>query len=793
MILSYLLITYRSMVKNKFFIITNVLGMGVAVAICIVSYLAHEYDATFDANHKNRNTIYRISSIREFEKKFTRFGFAPLPLADIVNKSFPDVDRSSSYLASGSNFKRDDDLFDANLSYVDPAFFDMFSFEFIARNGSTLTKSSVYVSETMAIRLFRTPEEALGNTVTQIHGKELKELRIDGVFRDPAMNSSFFKHNGSAYMHVDEFNDEFTHTLSADWKINSTIFVQVNDPDRISSIDKQLQNFILNTNEARDDFKISEFRLDEFTTLAHRDRDEGIEAATWLAPPVSAILGSVIMSILILLIACFNLTNTAIAISAGRLKEIGVRKVMGSLRIQLILQFVGETTVICFIALAVGMAISDFMVEGWNIMTNNNIHLEPNYFNTGFFLFLTSILFVTGILAGSYPAFYISSFKPGSILKGKLKLGGTNYFTRTLLGLQFTISLIAIVSAIAFMQNARFQKNYDLGFDAHGSIIAWIDDRQEFDTYRNALQSHPEIRSIAGAKSGIFSNRLHEPVKYRSSAAEVDIIEVGDDYLKTMDLKLILGRDFIKDSESDKKESVIITQKMADLFEWDNAIGKDILWKDSVRLYVVGVVSNVYTNGLWKEMEPMMMRYVGPEQYSQIIISASPENVSMVNGIMQAEWTNVFPNRLYNGYMLSSSMHVVSALNKSIMYGYAFLGLIAMILSVTGLYALLSLNIMRRMKEIGIRKIVGASVLNITMVVNRQFVVILSIASILGALASYNWCNIIMSSIWKYYQGVNAWTFFIAIGLMFTVSLLTMGKKLFGVAKMNPIDTIRNE
>ncbi len=781
------------MMKNKFFIITNVLGLGVAIAICIVSYLAYEYDSTFDANHKNSNTIYRVSTLREFEKKFTRFGFAPLPLAEIIDKSFQDVDRSSPYVPSNSNFKRNDDLFAANLSYVDPDFFDMFTFEFISKNGSTLTKSAVYISESMAIRLFGTSGEALGKTVTQIYGNESKELRIDGVFRDQVMNSSLYKPNGSAYMHVDEFQDEFKQALSSAWKSNTTLFLQVNDPSRLASVHKQLQTYTINRNEARDDFQVSEFTIDEFSTLAHRDRAEGTEAATWAAPPASAVLGSVIMSILILLIACFNLTNTAIAISSGRLKEIGVRKVMGSLRIQLILQFIGETTVICFFALAVGMAISDFMVEGWNIMTNNNIHLEPKYFGTRFFVFLTGILFITGILAGSYPAFYISSFKPGAILKGKLKLGGTNYFTRTLLGLQFTISLIAIVSAIAFMQNASYQKQHDLGFDAQGSIIAWVDDKGEFEAYKNALETHPEIRSMAGAKSSIFSNRLHEPVKYRSTAAEVDIIEVGDDYLKTMGLKLISGRDFISDSETDKAESVIITQKMADLFEWDNPLGKEILWKDSVRLYVVGMINNVYTNGLWKEMEPMMIRYVGPEQYNQILVSADAEKVAAVNTIMQAEWNKVFPNRLYNGYMLSSAMAVVSALNTSIVYGYGFLGLVALMLSVTGLYAMFSLNIIRRMKEIGVRKIVGASVLNITRVLNTEFLIILSFASMLGSLASYTWCNIIMSSIWKYYQALNAWTFTIAITLMFIISFLTIARKLFSVAKMNPIDTIRNE
>jgi putative ABC transport system permease protein len=562
----------------------------------------------------------------------------------------------------------------------------------------------------------------------------------------------------------------------------------------VNAVHAHLQQFIENNNKVRDDFQVRDFTLDSFTTLAHSDRDESTQAATWPAPPSAAIIGSVIMSILILLIACFNLTNTAIAISSRRLKEIGIRKVMGSMRIQLILQFIGETTVVCFLALIVGLGVSDFMIEGWNLMTANNIHLEPIYFKTpGFLFFLCGVLLTTAILAGSYPAFYISKFKPVSILKGKLKFGGTNYFTRTLLGLQFTISLMAIGSAIAFFQNASFQKNYDMGFDIRGSIIAWVNDQREFETYWNSLQQNPDILSIAGARSGIFSNRLHEPVKYQSSEAEVDIIEVGDNYIKTMDLKLLEGRDFIKDSETDQQESIIITEKMAKLFNWDDPLGKEIIWKDTVKLFVIGVVRDVYTHGLWREMEPMMIRYVLPEQYTQIVVSTNADNVASVNGYMNKQWNMVFPNRLYNGYMLSSTLHEVSALNMSIVYGYAFLGFIAMLLSATGLYTLLSLNIIKRMKEIGIRKIVGASVSHITRIVNAEFVIILAVASVLGALASYSWCSIMMGTIWKYYQGVNIWTLVAAIGLLFAISFMAIAHKLFSVAKMNPIDTLRDD
>ncbi|HEY5824827.1 MAG TPA: ABC transporter permease, partial [Cyclobacteriaceae bacterium] len=577
------------MMKNKLFIVINVLGLGVAIACCIVSFLAYEYDATFDGIHKNGEKIYRVSAVREFENTLTRFGFAPMPLAEIVNKTISDVDESSRYVQSKSNFKVNNDLFASNLSYVDAEFFQLFSFDFISGDSNDLKdKSSLFISEAMATRLFNSPAEALGKNITQVYGSELKEIKVAGVFQEPAANSSFHTKEGSAYMNFENFEDEFTTIKEDDWKQESTLFVKINDVNRVQSVYKQLQSFIPNNNKVRDDFQVKEFALDPFTTMAHRDRDENVKSSTWFAPPSSAIIGSAIMGVLIVLIACFNLTNTAVAISSGRLKEIGIRKVMGSKRVQLVIQFILETTSICFLALLVGLGLSDLLIAGWNLMTANNIHLAPHYLDMPEFLvFLIGILVATGILAGSYPAFYISKFKPVNILKGKQQFGGTNYFTRILLGAQFAISLISIVSSIGFFQNAIYQRNYDLGFDARGSVVAAVNNQNEFDTYRNALESNPQVVSMAGLKSGIFSGSANEPVKFESKQAEVDIIEVGDNYLTTMDLKLTDGRDFIKDSETDRKESIIITQKMADLFGWTNPLGKEIIWRDTAKLFVI--------------------------------------------------------------------------------------------------------------------------------------------------------------------------------------------------------------
>lgn len=783
------------MMKNKTFIIINVFGMGIAIACCIVSYLAYQYDAGFNAVHKNRENIYRVSAVRTFENTLTRFGYACLPLRDVIDKTFQDVDYSSLYIDSYANFKRDENLFTSQVSYVAPDFFQMFTFDFIAGSPNGINdKSNVLISESMAVRLFKTPAEAIGKTMTQVYGSEIKEVKIAGIFRDPVMNSSFYKRDGSAFMNFENYKDEFAQASESDWREMGTLFIQINDASRRDIVYKQLQAYTKNNNQVREDFLIAEFALDPFRTMAHRDRSEDVRAQTWAAPPSAAIIGSCIMGMLVLLISCFNLTNTAIAISSRRLKEIGIRKVMGSARIQLIIQFIGETTLACFLALIIGLGITDFMVEGWNLMTGNNIHLEANYFeNPSFILFLAALLLFTGIVAGSYPAFYISKFQPVNILKGKLKFGGTNFFTRILLCLQFAISLIAIVSAFSFLQNARYQREYDLGFDIHGSVIVPVSNQSEFDTYSNTLLHNPEILSIAGAKSTIGSYRMHEAVKHETKQAEVDIIEVGNDYLRTFNLKLTDGRDFTKDSDTDLKESVIITENMAALFGLDKPLGKEIIWRDSIRLYVIGVIKDVYTQGLWRDRDALMIRYTTPDQYSQIIVNTKAENLANVQAYMQAEWNKMFPNRLYPGRMLASDMQTVERLNMSIVYGYGFLGVVALLLSVTGLFSLVSLNIVKRMKEIGIRKILGASVFNISRIVNAEFVIILLIASVLGAWAGYAWSSTIMSNIWRYYKTVDVYTFAASIGVLLVVCGVTIGYKIYSIAIMDPVKTLGDE
>ncbi|SKC86775.1 ABC transporter permease [Ohtaekwangia koreensis] len=790
MIKNYLLITLRSMMKNKLFIFINVFGMAIGIGCCIVAYFNWEFDASFNTHHLNSDKIYRVSQVREFENNTKLYGYTSLPMGAAIRQNIPDAEKVTRLNRSWSNYKVEDNLFPGGVAYVDPDFFDMFTFEFIDGNPADLKdKSKVFLSDELARKLFGSID-VVGKQVTQVLGADVKELTVGGIFKKQPQGSSF---RFQSYMHYDNYFDDAKDVKEDEWKHWTSLFVMVNNPDRLDVIHKQLQGYRENNNKVREDFIVKEYVLDPFVGMAQRDEINDTWNETWDANSRAAVHAPTIMAVLILLIACFNMTNTSIAISSRRLKEIGIRKVMGSMRSQLIFQFIGETMFICFLSLVIGLVLGEVLLSSWNALWEE-MKLTSHYIDDpGFLFFLIGILVFTGIIAGSYPAFYISGFEPVGILKGKLKLGGTNMFTRVLLCLQYAISLLAIVCSIAFYENSKYQREFDLGFNEEGVIIAYVENGNEYETYRNALVQNKDIQAVAGSKHSIFSSRYKDPVKFESKQVEVDIIDVGDDYLSTMGLTLIEGRDFKKESETDRKESIIITKKMADTFKWDKPLGKEILWHDTVKLYVVGVVKDVYTVGLWAEMEPMMLRYTEPAQYTHVIVNTPVNKLTEVYAFMEKEWKQIFPNRLYNGRYLHEEMKEAFTVNDNIVKMFVFLGIVAMTLSATGLFTLVSLNIIRKMKEIGVRKVLGASIGNITRIINTEFIVILMIASVLGCLLGYYLVDALMDSIWDYYQNTTTFTFIVSVVVMLVISGITIGYKVFSAASMNPVSTLRDE
>ena len=365
-----------------------------------------------------------------------------------------------------------------------------------------------------------------------------------------------------------------------------------------------------------------------------------------------------------------------------------------------------------------------------------DIEIITNYFgNSNFIVFLSLLLVGVGIIAGAYPAFYISNFNSISILKGKLKFGGTSPFMRVLLTLQFAISLIGIVCSLAFVENARFQKELDLGFNKSGVVYAKVENYSEFEVYKNALSKNTDIISISSSEHHFFNQWYNDPVESNEVIIEADILNVDENYVRTVGLTLLEGRDFVRDSETDREESVLVSEEFVRKMGWNEAIGKEVLWMDTVKLYVIGVVKNVFSHGVWDQFEPTMLRYGKEDPTKYILVSANMNDVVEVNEFMEDTWKEIFPNKMYEGEYMDEVVVQSTIINNNILTMFVFLGIIALFLSATGLFTMVSLNIIKRMKEIGVRKVLGASIANISRIINLEFMIILLVACVLGAYA----------------------------------------------------------
>ncbi|MEN8248189.1 MAG: FtsX-like permease family protein [Bacteroidota bacterium] len=776
--------------KNKLFVFINVIGLGIALACTIIAYLSWDFNVKYDVQHVNADKIYRINFVRITNGEPVKNGDCPQPLAKTIEGSMSGIDEIIRYSPTGGNFKIEEELFRTGVAAVDDNFLDVFTFPLVSGNKESLKEKGKIIISTELVEKYFPEGEAVGKLVTYMNNNKRLEFIVGGVFEKMPLNSSF---QFDALVNYDNLF-EVVDWEENDWAQFNTTFVTINNPKAIPQIEKDLQQYVEIQNRAKEDYKVNEYYLDPFVGMAIRAEREDIWNHWFRSSmPTAAVIAPIVMAGLLLLLACFNFTNTSIAIANRRLKEIGIRKVMGSQRSQLIAQFLSENLIMAFLALIAGLIIAEFLIPAYTEMWPF-LHIEMAYTeNIQFFVFLVILLILTGILAGSYPAFYVSSFKPSSILRGTLKYGGTSIFTRILLTFQFAISLVAIVSGFLFAQNAEYQENYDMGFDQKTVLFAWVNDEDGYNAFKQKLENYPKIKNIAGSTNNFTSSWYTDPVKFESEEIDVDILDIGDNYLATTSSTLVEGRDFIKDSQSDVENSVLVNEELVRIFNWEEPIGQRIIVKDTIELYVVGVLKDYYLRALWNPIKPALVRYTKPENYRYLVAQANVADIKDVKDYMDGVWKEVFPDQLSNVRYMDENMGDAGEVNANIRKMFVFLGLVAAILSAIGLFSLVSLDIIKRMKEIGVRKVLGATILNIVGIINKRYLIILLLASILGSGLGYLLTDMLMGSIWTYYLPIGPLAFIFSILILLLMALITVGGKVVKAAMANPAYTLRDE
>lgn len=788
---NYLLVTFRNLAKNRLFTFINILGLGIGLSVCIVAFFNHMFNYEFDRTHENFDEIYRITSFRDMQGREQEQGVVPATLGLEIKKDIPGIQRAARLMRTGSPVREGDDIFPAQISYIDPEFLDIFTFPLIYGDKNSLSsQGNVLVSETMSKTLFG-DEFPVGRIISVVNDQNKEfAFTVAGVFTDLPENSSFridILSHFDNFLLMWELND-------ADWKFLTTcLFVQIPDKSLLHSVSNGLKTYLPVQNEARKDFRINRFNLVPLDDVGENTRNiwssglfPSLHPAALISPPV--------MAIFILLIACFNFANTSIATFSKRLKEIGLRKTFGGQRRQLVTQFMIETLIVCLMGLFTGILIAEFLVPAYSSLWAY-MSIKLTFTEYGFFwVFLILLLLLTGFVAGVYPAWYVSSFSPSAVLKGTSSFKGSGKLSSVLLTLQFSISITALVMGLVFARNADYQKTLDLGYD-RGKLLVLPVPPEKYAALRTEILSNPKVLSAGGTQNHIGYGSYRRPIKNEEKQLEVDVMDIGPEYAQTMGLRLVEGRFFdeLRLAADRENGSIIVNQKLVNDFGWKEATGKVVTLYDTTKLTIIGVVKDFYLNGLWNEIEPTMVRLVRNDTYYNIAIRANEGDLPEVLEFLRTKWKAMIPNNIFGGRAQEDLMQEEKDINSSIMKVNIFLAIASALLSLIGMFNLVSLDIIRRTKEVGIRKIQGAPVPLIMFILSKKFIIILLISSVIGCAGGYYMSKMLLDSIWDYFVDIKAGLLLTAASLMFVATLLTLVFKIGRAAMRNPVVSLRYE
>ena len=788
---NFLIISLRYMWKNLLFIGINILGLAVALALCITAYLNNKYDMDWNRMHENLDDIYKINITREIQDRQQEYGITPTALAPLLKQDLVGVDDISRYYSRRSSVKYENKIFSKRIGYVDTNFFDVFTLELIEGDkNALLEKGNVLISESLA-EVFYGKEDPIGKVISIINDNDQEYTYVvAGIYKDVPLNCSF-RHEIITQFdnYIDMWNvDE---QKWDDW-IAAT-FLLIRNHENIPQINEQLKKYIPIQNEAREDWKITSF----FVKSLKQAADDRNVWANWLWTSFhpAAVAVPPIMAIFILIIAAFNFMNSSISFAGKRLKEIGLRKVFGGLRKHIIIQFISENLIISLIAVFFGIGITGFLVPEYSSMWEY-MNLDFSFSKEPTLILFVLLLWIfTAILAGAYPAFYISKFNPVKIFRDNLKLKNRNILSRILLGFQYFTSVLALVMGVMFAQNATFQENMDLGYNKDNILILSFPNNNDYKPFEQVVKENPKIEMYAGTNYHIGYGNYNRSIKYLDEQIETGIMHIGYDYLKTMGVNIIDGRGFnLKNQSGDiANNNIVINKKFVSDFGFKDPVGKTVYVDDTLALNIIGVSNNVYLYGTWAPINPLIYRLSPEEDYGRIVVRSSAENLNDVNETLKQEWAELIPNYPYEGHYQEELLEEARSVNKNIKIMFIFLAVCALFLSAIGLYTLVSLSVLNRTKEIGIRKVHGSSVQKIMMIITKPFTWLILIASTLGSISAYYLTNILMDSVWAVHMNPNIISFAFPILVIVLTSIITIVWRVYKAATTNPAESLRYE
>lgn len=792
---NYITIAFRILVKNKVYSIINIAGLSVGLACCMLIFLYGKDELSFDQFHRNKNNIYRITN--DFAKPNADLGHSGttgMMPGPAFKNGIPAIEEYVRIQQAGFNIRHKGEVYEQRALWADDNLFTVFSFPLLHGNAKTALKDlhSVVLSEDVAKKYFG-KTDAVGETMQLKIGKAFEPFTVSAIAKNSPKNSSIqIDMIVPLMLRQSKEKDE-------SW-INFFLntFVVLKPGTDLKHIDREFAR-IYNTEAAEQikmmaekyDFKEKiYYHLQPFTDMhlsTVYPANNGLYGSS--NPVYSYILSGIAGFILI--IASINFINLSIARSLKRSREIGIRKVVGSKRTQLITQFLGESFVLSFFSFVLACVITVLVLPFFNSLANKALSFSY-LLDTKLIAGYVGIFLLTGLLAGFYPALMLSRFKPVDTLYGKIRLSNRNYLSRALVVLQFTLSTFLIVATLTIYSQFNYLIHYDLGYNKDNivSINVGRINTEQFQYFKNELLTTPAIKMVSANQGGQWGTIAH--INGEKEIA-FDMKYVEYDYLELFKIPLAAGRNFSRKFASDTIESVMVNEAFVESAGWKNPLNQVVdFYYQNKKYHVIGVVKNYHFDPLTEKIRPQLLTMGQDYSYGQVYLKISEGKSIEALEQLETIFRKTFPNQpfIYSYEDEDNLERYCSESKWKQIVGFG--ALITVLISCIGLFGLAVLSGEKRAKEIGIRKVLGASVSSIAQKLSFDFIKLVFIAACISLPLAWWSMNKWLQN-YPYRIELNFLLFGDAVLLVVVVALLTVGFQSLKSAAENPIKNLRTE
>jgi putative ABC transport system permease protein len=793
MLKNYLKIAFRNLWRHRVFSFINIMGLTVGMTSFFLIFLYVKFEVSYDAFHSKAARIYRIVSDIKTPTEVINASGPSWAVAPHVKEEFPEIESSvrttnASLLVRKGDVKFQED----NTLFADSSLFHVFDFKLSRGNPQTALKDqlSIVFSETAAKKYFGN-SNPVGQNVLLTDGS-LNAI-VTGVMQDIPENSQI---KADMLVSMTTLTQKFNPGLDDQWgNYGNNSYLLLKPGANAKALQSRFPAFLekRNGDEMKKLQMFPTLFLEPLRDVYLRSTRDGSKTGN-----ITNVYIFTIVAVFILLIACFNFVNLTTARSAERAKEVGIRKVVGALKTQLAKQFIGESVILCLIAFVMSVIFSALLLPLFNQlsgkMISHNIFSHPQNL---LILFFTAI--AIGVLAGTYPALVLSSFQPVTVLKGRFATSVKGIFLRKgLVVAQFTISISLIIATIVVYYQMNYMRSQDLGFnkdqkmiiDTHGdsSKIAF---KQTVSTLPNVISTAMSSSVPGGGNPGAYSQI--ENIKGEMQIANLDLYFVDYDYIPQFKMKMLAGRAFSRDFGTDTTEAMVVNEAAMKMFGYsspEQIVGKKFdQW--GRRGMVIGVVKDFHFRSLQEVIKPLSMR-IEPNGCALVSVNVSAKNLPSTISAIENKWKTLIPYRPFSYYFLDEFFD--KQYRAEDRFGRLFLNfaILAIFISCLGLLGLASYSTMQRTKEIGVRKVMGASVANIVNLLSKDFLKLVIISFLIAAPLAWWFMD-------KWLRGfayrINvSWWIFVAAGISaLLIALLTVSFQAIKAAIANPVNSLRTE